>query len=423
MTDSAVVDQLLNDRTYHIEFNGHLTNHAKHAVVALAGLGVAPQKIKTYYDNYAKMTSYGYGLEAPRPSKHDITEDNWKQFLGKRTSFSAYCDFFDRQEQKLGLEEVLKRYVQPLLPGWVGSFTHATIHLGWALDVNSRWMAIEGIAYLAFSYVSCHPERSIPAGDDRTGERSVVDSLLHVAGVWQDNHDALRHWVQELLANTEAGTAAGIHPELARSGLQYRIARLLEEGHPLIYAMPAWIEGQEVSASWEQLYYAVTLLYLAVPGDFVLLHLVTSLHAMEQIAKHLPADQQQDVVKAFWIGTLCIVFSGADFPTRTKLAALHSAFHTATDAGNPAVDQDWEHIVARAVEEDEEHNPKLVYVLRRVWERTGRQSIYRCAAGQFTATPELPPSFEEPPTEELRAGEESNHVDRNDSIDRKIPRQ
>lgn len=396
MTESTVVGRLLGDKTYHIEFNGHLTNHAKHAVVALAGLGVDPQKIKAYYDGYAKMTSYGYGLEAPRPSKHEITEANWQEFLGKRTSFSAYCDFFDQQEQSLGLDELLKVYMPVLLPGWVGSFTHATIHLGWALDADSRWMTVEGLAYLAFSYVSCHPERSTSARD---GEVSAVDSLLHVAGVWEDERDALTHWVRELLADTASGFAAGIHPELARSGLQYRIARLLEEGHPEIYATPSWIEDQNTSVSFEQLYYAVSLLYLAAPGDFVLIHLITALHAMEQIAEHLPAEQRKDVVKAFWIGTLCIVFSGANFPTRTKLAALHAAFQDATDAGNPAVGQDWQHLIARAVEEDEEHNPKLVYVLRRVWERTGRRSVYRSAAGQFTATPELPKSFEEPPNE------------------------
>jgi len=398
MTDSAVVEQLLNDRTYHIEFNGHLTNHAKHAVVALAGLGINPQRIKAYYDSYAKMTSYGYGLEAPRPSEHDITEENWTNFFGKRTSFSSYCDFFDHQEKKLGLDKVMQRYMPQLLAGWVGSFTHATIHLGWALDAKSRWMAIEGLAYLAFSYVSCHPERAAPAGDGRAEERSAVDSLLHIAGVWQEEHDALVHWVQKLLADTDAGDATGIHPELSRSGLQYRIARLLEEGHPLIYAVPPWIEHEDLAVSWEQLYYTVTLLYLAVPGDFVVLHLITSLHGIEQIAEHLPVQQRRDMVRAFWIGMLCIIFAEMNIPTRTKLAALHSAFATATDIGNPAAAQDWEHLVARAVEEDEEHNPKLVYVLRRVWERTGRRSVYRFAAGQFTTTPALPPSFEEPPT-------------------------
>lgn len=177
--DRQLVEELLNDRTYHIEFNGHLTNHSKHAVVALARLGVPGPRIKAYYDNYAKLTTYGYGLEPPKPDRHTITEDNWRQYLGQRTSFWSYCDFFDRRERELGLDEVLRGYVPELLPGWVGAFTHATIHLGWALDIGNRWMAIEGLSYMAFTYVSCHPERATaPATDDV----SPVDSLLRLAG-------------------------------------------------------------------------------------------------------------------------------------------------------------------------------------------------------------------------------------------------
>jgi questin oxidase-like protein len=398
MTESEVVNHLLADQAYHIEFNGHLTNHAKHAVVALAGLGASPEKIKAYYDNYAKLTPYGYGLEARRPAQRVISEADWDQFLGKRAHFASYCAFFDRQVAELALDEVLRRYLPRLLPGWVGSFTHATIHLGWALDAGSQWMAVEGLAYLCFSYVSCHPER---AGDnDRVRDERAVDSLLRIAGVWEDDRDTLRHWTQTLIADTEAGIAAGIHPELARSGLQYRIARMLDEGHPLIYRTPSWINEQDVATSWEQLYYVVTLLYLAMPGDFVLLHLITSLHAMEQIADRMPAEQRRTIVRQFWIGMLCIVFAEANFPSRTKLAALHSTFEHAVDAGGPQVwDSDWRQIVARAVEEEEEHNPKLVYVLRRVWRLSGGRTIYRAAAGQFTATPQLPLSFEEPPTE------------------------
>jgi len=253
---------------------------------------------------------------------------------------------------------------------------------------------------MAFSYVPCHPGRSSSARSGRSRDELAVDSLLRIAGVWEDDHDALQQWVEALITDTASGTAAGIHPELARSGLQYRIARLLGEGHPLIYETPPWIDDQDVPTSWEQLYYAVTLLYLALPGDFVLLHLITSLHAMEQIADRLPSDQRKCVVKCFWIGMLCIIFSRADFPERTKLAALHATYKDAVDTGgHPAASQDWEQIVARAVEEQEEHNPKMVYVLQRVWKRTGGSSIYRSAAAHFTTTPELPKSFEEPPTE------------------------
>jgi hypothetical protein len=398
MTRCASIDDLLDDQTYHIEFNGHLTNHVKHAVIALAGLGAPAGRIQAYHDDYARLTPYGYGLEAPAASRHAISEANWERFLGQRTSFSAYCELFDRRERELGMDELLRRYVPRLLPGWVGSFTHAAIHLGWALDVRNRWMAIEGLAYMAFSYVSCHPERAATDRSGRLGDEDAVDSLLRIAGAWEDDEDALRRWVQALLADTASPAAAAIHPELARSGLQYRIARLLEEGHPLIYELAPWIEDQDVSTSWEQLHYVVTLLYLTRPGDFVLLHLITSLHAMEQIADRLPADQRRGVVMRFWIGMLCIVFAEGDFPSRARLQALHATYERATDpAGQPAARQDWERIVAAAIEEDEEHNPKMVYVLRRSWDRTGGRSIYRAAAAQFTTTPQLPSSFDEPP--------------------------
>jgi hypothetical protein len=400
MTDPQLIDELLNDRRYHIEFNGHLSNHVKHAVIALAGLRASPERIKAYYDNYAKLTPYGYGLEAPKPSKHVISAASWEQFVGKRTSFWGYCEFLEQQVTELGLDEVLRRYLPALLPGWVGAFTHATIHLGWALDANNRWMIIEGLAYMAFSHVSCHPERTTP--DRRSGRdrERAVDSLLRIAAAWDDNRDALRAWVDELLADTTSETARTIHPELMRSGLQYRIARLLAAGHPLIYETPPWIDDQDVPVSWDQLYYVVTLLYLAYPGDFVLLHLVTSLHAMEQIAERLPAGQRKHAVKCFWVGMLCIVFSRAEFPARDKLVALHATYHDRFDEpGRSAVTRDWDAIIERAIAEDEEHNPKLVYVLERVWQRTGGRSLYRAAATQFTTTPELPRSFEEPPTE------------------------
>jgi hypothetical protein len=407
MTDFSVVDGLLNDRTYYIEFNSdpgltgpafptdrllpsakHLSNHAKHAVIALAGLGAPLEKIEASYREYTTLTPYGYALEPARVSKQVISEENWERFIGARTYFADYCDFFDRREKEIGLDELLRQYVPRLLPGWVGAFTHATIHLGWALDAENRWMTIEGLAYLAFSYVSCHPERATPSLADGSGDKLAVGSLLRIAGVWEHDHEALRQWVETLIADTTSDATSDIHPDLA--GLQYRIARVLGEGHSLIYGTPAWIEDQEASASWEQLYYVVALLYLAMPGDFIALHLVTSLHAMEQIARRLPSDQQRYAVKCFWTGILCIAFSRAEFPSRAKLAELHSKFEEAVDdITDSTKDEEWEQMIARAVGQVEEHNPKLVYVLRRVWRRTGRRSIFRAAASHFTPTPEV----------------------------------
>ncbi|MEH0419636.1 HAD-IA family hydrolase [Streptomyces sp. B21-083] len=390
----TLVEDMLNDRTHHIEFNGHLTNHVKHAVVALAGLGIAPERIKAYHDNYVTLTPYGCPVEPARAPQQTVDDDNWLQLLGKRQDFAAHCEFFDRREQELGMTEMLRRYLPRLLSGWVGALQHATIHLGWALDAGNRRMAIEGIAYLAFAHVDCHPERAVVS--EAYGAELPKDSLLRIARYWEDNRQELGAWVQHLVDDT----TADIHPELLRSGLQHRIARTLGEGHPRIYETPAWVNDQDTDASWDQLGYLVTLLYLAEPGDFLLLHLMTALHAMRHIADTLPVEQRPEAVKCYWTGILGVLFSRGHFARPGKLTALDDLFDTAVDdVTDPRWAREWNWLIARAAEEEEEHNPKLVYVMREMWHRTGGRSVYRVAAGQFTATPELPATFEQPPVD------------------------
>ena len=395
MVDTSAVADLLEDRSYHIEFNGHLTNHAKHAVVALAGLGTPPETIRSYYENYTQLTSYGFPLERPRVSRQAIDESNWRAFVGHRQSFSAYVDFFENWEKRVGLSEVLRLALPVLLPGWIGAFTHATIHLGWALDAASRGMAIEGLAYMAYTYVSCRPE--LKHRSNTGGREGPVEALLRILAAWE----AAELERTEIRAKLDDPTAAaaqeeGIHPELVRSGLQYRIAMMASIGHPLLHDLPDW-GGLDLEDVWLDLYRAVTLLYLAKPGDFVILHLITSLHGVEQLARSLPAAQHSEVIDTFWTGAVTILLAEAQPPPSAKVAALHRLFRRGDRDEPKAVDDEWDYYAGRAVLEIEEHNPKLVYVLRLLWQRTGGERVYRHAAAQFTRTPDLPRSFDTPP--------------------------
>jgi hypothetical protein len=47
---APLAHKLLSDRSFHIEFGGFLTNHVKHAVVALEGLGASAELIQRYWD-------------------------------------------------------------------------------------------------------------------------------------------------------------------------------------------------------------------------------------------------------------------------------------------------------------------------------------------------------------------------------------
>ncbi|MFI8417095.1 questin oxidase family protein [Serratia sp. NPDC078593] len=390
-----MINKLLADQQYDIEFNGHLTNHVKHAVIALAGLGVAEQRIVWYYQRYAKMTPYGMGLEPPRAAKHQIDATNWRSLLGKRSSFSAYRDFFLQALRQHGREKTLATYMPELLAGWVGSLTHGTIHLGWALLVEHEEMIAEGLAYMAYSYVPCHGHRAQP--DTQCQETTAFDSILRLAHHWQAHREEMLAWQTAAIETPAAEITACIHPELQRSGLQYRIACVLYLGHEEIYRQPAWLTNQPSELAWSQLYQAVTLIYLSKPGNFLLLHLLTSLLAMEQIAKYLPEKDVQNVLNCYWVGMQCMLFATNNLAQPDKLAALQQIYaNSHDDIDDPLWEREWQQLTARAVEEEEEHNPKLVYVMKRLWLRT-RCSLYRAAAHQFTATPELPPSFEHAP--------------------------
>jgi len=394
MTDyNNRVDQMLDDKSFHIEFHGYLSNHAKPAVIALNGLGAPAGDIAAYVEQYAR-TTYGFGLEPPKQSDIKLTEANWRDFLGKHEQFTSLCRFFEERVETLGLEQTINVYVPELLPGCVGALLHGTIHLGWALDSGHKGMTIEGLAYLAFSYVSCYPERNLSRSKTLAADLTPLDSMQRIAAEWDRDRRALSSWVDGALNDPRLSVEAGFQPVLEHTGAQLHIAQVLAEGHPLIHSTPPWLESADQEEVWEQLYYAVMLLYLSNPGDFVLLHLITSLHAVEQIAQHLPRDEQSRAIKCYWTAMLGVLFSLKAVPTKASLGDLHARYADSTDAPERAcVHENWKSTIERALQEREEHNPKLVYVLRKLWARFGHRSVYRVAAGHFTETPVIAPDL------------------------------
>ncbi|RDI67577.1 questin oxidase family protein [Nocardia pseudobrasiliensis] len=390
-TTLKAVRDLLDDRGHHIEFNGHLTNHVKHAVVALAAIGAPERLVREYYADYAELTAYGFPLEPRRESDQVIDGGNWREFIGQRAHFTAYVAFFDAEIERLGAAGAVAAYAPELLPGWIGAFTHATIHLGWAIWADHPGMTAEALAYLAFSFVRVRgADRGHTVGAD------PLASLVGLSQAWAEDA-AFRAAVESVISDTDAFTE--LHPELNRSGLQARVAGVALSGIPELAGSPDWLDTLTADERREAVRRAVTLLYLAVPGDFVVLHLITSLFALEVIASTLDAEESTAAIyDLYWAGARIIAAAERKIPRADKLRELAALYADRGSDRNPHALDDFEASARRAWLEDEEHNPKLVFVLRAWWE-DNPWAGYRHAAGQFTRTPDLPPSFDEPPTE------------------------
>ncbi|MFF0488060.1 questin oxidase family protein [Nocardia sp. NPDC004068] len=390
-TTLKAVWDLLDDRSHHIEFNGHLTNHVKHAVVALAAIGAPERVIRDYYTAYAELTPYGFPLEPRRDSPQVIDAGNWREFLGERKHFTAYCAFFDAEVERLGLSGAVATYAPELLGGWIGAFTHAAIHLGWAVWAKHPGMTAEALAYLAFSFVRVvDGERPAGSGED------PLDSLIRLSESWAGDA-AFRKAVETVIDDTDAFTE--LHPELNRSGLQARVAAVAITGIAELVDSPHWIRTLPNAERRERVRRAVTLLYLAQPGDFVVLHLITSLFALEVVLDTTASeDLAARVYDLYWAGARIITAAERKIPAPAKLRELAHLFADREGDRTRAAHDDLEVSARRAWLEDEEHNPKLVFVLRSWWEEDPWAG-YRHAAGQFTRTPDLPPSFDLPPTE------------------------
>ena len=64
-----MINELLDDQRYDIEFNGHLTNHVKHAVIALAGLGVPDERIALVLPPLCRHDALRHGVGTAKKSQ------------------------------------------------------------------------------------------------------------------------------------------------------------------------------------------------------------------------------------------------------------------------------------------------------------------------------------------------------------------
>jgi hypothetical protein len=321
--------------------------------------------------------------------------------LGKRQHFSDLRGFFDNLVATGQLEGFLAKHGPTLLEGSIGALTHALIHTGWAIDAENPQMLAEGLAYLIHAHLPLHSERFQA---NMIQEESPFASLIRISREYHSDH--LQQWAQQVINSKKYNKDSGFRAEIRETGFQWQLSKIIEEGHDLLYKLPSWLDDLPVSTIFEELHKSVTLLYTATtcvetsesvdlfknPGNFFILHLITSLWGLEFLLLKLPSSQHRFALKVFWVSMLALLFTSkvtAHFFTERILSILHKKYWTVVDSTAESVTQSWKETVDRALKDEEEHNIKLVYVEQQLYERYHHWSLFRLAASNFTPTPNV----------------------------------
>jgi hypothetical protein len=262
-------------------------------------------------------------------------------------------------------------------------------------DVRARRA---GLAYMAYTYVSVHPERFTHQAHN---DASPMESFVRVCRSFEVDHVA--DAAKAIMEDPRYSLSTGFQQQIKEAELQRNIAKVLHAGLPLFLELPSWLDTMPVATMLEEMYKAVAMVYLVSAGEpvvrtrgnFVVLHLLTGLWGAEMVASMLPEPLQRNTLKIFWAAALALLCgSPYGLPNAAALEATWAKYGAPVDEAAATAQlgvADWDVIVGRVQGEDEEHNIKLVYVAKQVWQRYGKWPGFHVVAATFTEFPEIGP--------------------------------
>ena len=268
-------------------------NHTPHILSSAYILGADSDQLNHIYEAESKH------LEPWHDSPGEISEDDWRDFLGKREYQRAFVDFFEDQLVKHGydwhalLNEFLLSGKEPLINNLIAGLGHPLIHLGYAEEMSSRTVAIESLALAACFYNDWHvylddPQYSKPSPNATDSLFTLIDRISH-----DNTFDKLSDHqgsdnIETLLAD----------PTMAAAAL----------GH-----WNAWTLKNPRAQFAESQKLAVALLVAAQSPknegkgyDFFAVHLLTTSHAVRILLPTLPAKHHIPLIRQWWLFALLV---------------------------------------------------------------------------------------------------------------------
>ncbi|XP_055337789.1 uncharacterized protein LOC129587871 [Paramacrobiotus metropolitanus] len=338
---STVVNKLLklSFDTSSLLFNElRFHNHTAHHLGALYFLGENDKRIEEIYHHAMVESS-----DPDVPSPHTITRANWRSILGDRQFCKAYKDYF---EQELPAENWREKFLQillenephPLINGVIGGVVHPLIHIGYALELDSRLVAVEALTQAAVCYDSLH-DTVDKLQRPQAGTKSPMEVFT---GMRADNR--LPIFEKSDIDNIE-NCVKMCNDRILQHFNQWKMNSTLEKTIEDLFDVSLYIYGATHRPN-------------EIVFDFFLLHLLTAMHAVRVTFPYLkdPKIAEHLLLQFFYFAGVLYVNQRRP-EINEKLIDDYQLDATKT----------WEYVVDRAINtklSEDSHLVKVIHTLR-----------------------------------------------------------
>lgn len=265
-------------------------NHMPHILSSAYLLGASVDQLHHIYDKEAQE------LEPWEDSPAELTEEDWREFLGDKLYQRAFIDFFEDalvSKHSYNWKKVVDEYIfsgeQPLVNGLIGGLGHPLIHLGYAYEMDNREIAMEalGLSAVQYNYFHKYIDDKSYTKPSPFSSTSPLD-LLH-----------------KLQQDTRFD---GLFKDRGFDNIDV----LFEKHEPLILEYwNAWKFEDPLKQFQESQEAAVALLVATVPPGthsykFFVVHLLTTSHAVRILLPVIPVKFHVNLVREWWLLTLTV---------------------------------------------------------------------------------------------------------------------
>lgn len=323
---SATLAALLRDGArWDAEYTGSLSNHLPMALVALQRLGASDQRLLEFASRYSLR------LHAAPPIETWDPGDPWRERLGDPGAWPLYRDLFAQWQAAEGPLALLQQAVPHLMPGCGAAAFHGLIRTAYAFESGQAGELADGLAYWACRWM----DLGLTGPVSGPLQRDPTPLAAALAALPASPENLIAHRMQ----------AAVLTPEF--DGIAARLA-LNEETLPRL----ARLAAQSYARS----------------GNFTVLHLVTSAHALRLLLPFI--DEPLPALAAYW---------------RAYAAGVVASQLL---QGRVAPMRPWPELAAAACASDDDHLVKLVDACRQEqaahggaadWQRAASRAVHDAA--------------------------------------------